>query len=77
MPSKWKPAASINIKPGGWVAEQGVEIHEMCQKIGMPVWCGGMLETGIGRASNLSISSLPVSACPATFLPRTAITPAM
>jgi O-succinylbenzoate synthase len=50
----------INIKPGrvGGLS-QGVEIHEMCQKIGMPVWCGGMLETGIGRASNLSISSLP------------------
>jgi O-succinylbenzoate synthase len=50
----------INIKPGrvGGLS-QGVEIHAMCQKIGMPVWCGGMLETGIGRASNLAIASLP------------------
>jgi O-succinylbenzoate synthase len=50
----------INIKPGrvGGLS-QGVEIHDMCQKIGMPVWCGGMLETGIGRASNLAIASLP------------------
>ncbi len=50
----------INIKPGrvGGLS-QGMEIHEMCQKIGMPVWCGGMLETGIGRASNLAIASLP------------------
>ncbi len=50
----------INIKPGrvGGMS-QGVEIHDMCQKIGMPVWCGGMLETGIGRASNLAISALP------------------
>lgn len=49
----------INIKPGrvGGLS-QAVEIHEMCQKIGMPVWCGGMLETGIGRASNLAIASL-------------------
>lgn len=50
----------INIKPGrvGGLS-QAMEIHNMCQKIGMPVWCGGMLETGIGRASNLAISSLP------------------
>ena len=49
----------INIKPGrvGGLS-QAVEIHAMCQKIGMPVWCGGMLETGIGRASNLAIASL-------------------
>jgi O-succinylbenzoate synthase len=50
----------INIKPGrvGGLS-QGVEIHDMCRKIGMPVWCGGMLETGVGRASNLAIASLP------------------
>jgi len=50
----------INIKPGrvGGLS-QGIEIHEMCRKIDMPVWCGGMLETNIGRASNLAISSLP------------------
>ncbi len=50
----------VNIKPGrvGGLS-QAVLIHDMCQKAGLPVWCGGMLETGIGRASNLSISSLP------------------
>jgi O-succinylbenzoate synthase len=50
----------INIKPGrvGGLS-QALEIHAMCQAIGMPVWCGGMLETGIGRASNLAIASLP------------------
>jgi O-succinylbenzoate synthase len=50
----------INIKPGrvGGLS-QGLEIHAICQEIGMPVWCGGMLETGIGRASNLAIASLP------------------
>ncbi len=50
----------INIKPGrvGGLS-QGLEIHDMCQRAGLPVWCGGMLETGIGRASNLAIASLP------------------
>ena len=50
----------INIKPGrvGGLS-QGIEIHDMCRAQGMPVWCGGMLETGVGRASNLAIASLP------------------
>jgi O-succinylbenzoate synthase len=50
----------INIKPGrvGGLS-QGLEIHDMCRAQGMPVWCGGMLETGVGRASNLAIASLP------------------
>ena len=50
----------INIKPGrvGGLS-QGLEIHDMCRAQEMPVWCGGMLETGVGRASNLAIASLP------------------
>jgi O-succinylbenzoate synthase len=50
----------INIKPGrvGGLS-QGLEIHAMCRAENMPVWCGGMLETGVGRASNLAIASLP------------------
>ena len=50
----------INIKPGrvGGLS-QGLEIHAMCRAQGVPVWCGGMLETGVGRASNLAIASLP------------------
>jgi O-succinylbenzoate synthase len=50
----------INIKPGrvGGLS-QGLEIHTMCRAQGIPVWCGGMLETGVGRASNLAIASLP------------------
>ena len=50
----------INIKPGrvGGLG-QGIEIHDMCRAQDMPVWCGGMLETGVGRASNLAIASLP------------------
>jgi O-succinylbenzoate synthase len=50
----------INIKPGrvGGLS-QGLEIHDLCRSQEMPVWCGGMLETGVGRASNLAIASLP------------------
>jgi O-succinylbenzoate synthase len=55
-----KACQIINIKPGrvGGLS-QGLEIHEMCRAQKMPVWCGGMLETGVGRASNLAIASLP------------------
>lgn len=50
----------VNIKPGrAGGLSQAVEIHDMCRQAGMPVWCGGMLETGIGRASNLAVASLP------------------
>jgi O-succinylbenzoate synthase len=50
----------INIKPsrvGG--LSPAKEIHDMAHKINMPVWCGGMLETGIGRAINVALASLP------------------
>jgi O-succinylbenzoate synthase len=50
----------INIKPGrvgGLVAARN--IHDLCQDQGVPVWCGGMLETGIGRAHNVALASLP------------------
>lgn len=50
----------INIKAGrvGGLAE-AVAIHDHCLSKGVPVWCGGMLETGVGRASNLALASLP------------------
>jgi len=50
----------INIKPGrvGGLS-QAVLIHDLCRAQAVPVWCGGMLETGIGRASNLALASLP------------------
>lgn len=50
----------VNIKPArvGGLTE-AVAIHDLCYAQGFPVWCGGMLETGIGRASNLAIASLP------------------
>ena len=50
----------INIKAGrvGGLS-QAVAIHDLCRKRDVPVWCGGMLETGVGRASNLALASLP------------------
>ena len=49
----------INIKPGrvGGLSE-AKRIHDYCVGVGVPVWCGGMLETNIGRASNLAMASL-------------------
>jgi O-succinylbenzoate synthase len=50
----------INIKAarlGG--LSRAVAVHDMCSRRAMPVWCGGMLETGVGRASNLALASLP------------------
>ncbi len=50
----------INIKAGRVAGlSQAVAIHDLCLKRGIPVWCGGMLETGVGRASNLALASLP------------------
>jgi len=50
----------INIKVGrvGGFTE-AIAVHNLCQKNGIPVWCGGMLETGIGRAHNIALSTLP------------------
>jgi O-succinylbenzoate synthase len=50
----------VNIKPGrvGGLA-QSVAIHDHCLAHGVPVWCGGMLESGIGRACNVALASLP------------------
>ena len=53
-------AAIINIKParvGGYL--EAVRIHDVCVAAGIPVWCGGMLETGIGRGANLALAALP------------------
>ena len=50
----------INIKPGrvgGYL--ESVKIHNYCLERSIPVWCGGMLETGIGRAANLALAALP------------------
>jgi O-succinylbenzoate synthase len=50
----------INIKPGrvGGLAS-AKRVHDVCQERGIPVWCGGMLEMGVGRAHNVHLASLP------------------
>jgi O-succinylbenzoate synthase len=50
----------INIKVGrvGGFSE-AIAIHDTCQRHNIPVWCGGMLETGVGRAHNVALSTLP------------------
>ena len=50
----------VNIKPGrvGGFA-QSIAIHDFCKANGIPVWCGGMLESGVGRACNVALASLP------------------
>lgn len=58
-------ASVINIKAGrvgGYL--EAVRIHDLCREAGVPVWCGGMLETGIGRAANAALAALPGFALP-------------
>jgi O-succinylbenzoate synthase len=55
----------INIKAGrvgGYL--EAVRVQESCSALGVPVWCGGMLETGIGRAANLALASLAAFSLP-------------
>ena len=50
----------VNIKPGrvgGYLEAR--RIHDLCVAHGVPVWCGGMLETGLGRAANIALAALP------------------
>lgn len=50
----------INIKAGrvgGYL--ESVRVHDVCAERDVPVWCGGMLETGLGRAANLALAALP------------------
>jgi O-succinylbenzoate synthase len=50
----------INIKPArvsGWTEAR--RVHDLCLENEIPVWCGGMLETGVGRAGQLALASLP------------------
>jgi o-succinylbenzoate synthase len=60
----------VNIKPpraGGIFAS--VEIHDMCADRTIPVWCGGSLESGIGRGFNLALASLPNFTLPSDMSP--------
>jgi O-succinylbenzoate synthase len=50
----------VNIKPGrvgGYLEAR--RIHDVCRASGVPVWCGGMLETGLGRSANVALAALP------------------
>ena len=52
--------AVVNIKPGrvgGYLEAR--RVHDVCQAHGVPAWCGGMLETGLGRAANIAFAALP------------------
>jgi O-succinylbenzoate synthase len=55
-----KACRIINIKPGRVGGHQAsIELHDLCAANGIPVWHGGMLESGIGRAHNIHLASLP------------------
>ena len=57
---RWKATTIVNIKPGrvgGYLPSKA--IHDLCTSMGIPVWCGGMLETGLGRAANIALAALP------------------
>ncbi|GLC24956.1 o-succinylbenzoate synthase [Roseisolibacter agri] len=60
----------VNIKPGrvgGFTSS--LAIHDVCQAADVPVWCGGMLESGIGRAYNVALASLPNFSMPGDLSP--------
>jgi O-succinylbenzoate synthase len=55
-----RAAQVINIKAGrvgGYLNAR--RIHDLCRANGIPVWCGGMVETGLGRAANAALAALP------------------
>jgi len=55
-----KACRIVNIKPGrvgGYL--EAKRIHDLCVAHDIPVWCGGMLETGLGRAANVALAALP------------------
>lgn len=60
----------VNVKAGrvgGF--RQSKAIHDLCEAHGIPVWCGGMLESGIGRAHNVALASLPNFTLPGDVSP--------
>jgi O-succinylbenzoate synthase len=60
----------VNIKPGrvgGFAVSKA--IHDVCRGAAIPVWCGGMLESGIGRAHNVALASLPNFSLPGDLSP--------
>lgn len=60
----------VNIKPGrvgGFTVSR--RIHDLCAQHQIPVWCGGMLESGVGRAYNVALASLPNFSLPGDLSP--------
>ena len=60
----------VNIKPGrvgGFTVSK--RIHDICAGAGIPVWCGGMLESGVGRSYNVALASLPNFSLPGDLSP--------
>jgi O-succinylbenzoate synthase len=60
----------VNVKPGrvgGF--SSSIAIHDVCAAAGVPVWCGGMLESGVGRAYNVALASLPNFSLPGDLSP--------
>ncbi len=65
-----KSGRIVNIKPGrvgGFRVSKA--IHDLCAAQGIPVWCGGMLESGVGRAHNVALASLPNFTLPGDLSP--------
>ena len=65
-----KSGRIVNIKPGrvgGYTVSR--RIHDLCAQHGIPVWCGGMLESGVGRAYNVALASLPNFKLPGDLSP--------
>ena len=67
---KLRAGRIVNIKPGrvGGFSEAKT-IHDLCSRHDIPVWCGGMLESGIGRAHNVALASLPNFTIPGDVSP--------
>jgi o-succinylbenzoate synthase len=73
----------VNLKPGRVAGfSEAIAIHDLCARAGIPVWCGGMLESGIGRAYNVALATLPNFTLPGDLSPsaryweRDVVTPA-
>lgn len=63
-------AGVVNVKPGrvgGYLEAR--RVHDVCRAAGVPVWCGGMFETGLARAANLALAALPGFELPGDLSP--------
>jgi O-succinylbenzoate synthase len=60
----------VNIKPGRLGGHrESLAVHDLCALHGVPVWCGGMLESGVGRGHNVALASLPNFTLPGDLSP--------